>query len=302
MSILRTPQVDQLQQPDNHDEERRSVELHQGSATLKFMLIGAISVGFFVGVLGLSALLARGEPGPAPQLALPPTVAVTQQPTATLAHTPTPSCASGQPQLVLINDLERRGDWTQAASVANAALNLQGLCEGDRPVLTEKAVAAGLKALMEAPHRKTDRAQHQQLVDQYLALQVRARDAGISIMPALQFAEEAYGRSQFLLSKVAIEQALEAGNYQPDVHRDVTRLYISSLYGLCYWYTTDMQGSETYQHGLSYCAASDQLANTFCTGQGEAATKLNELVGVDRQRWPQPAKSPLDSSMREGCT
>lgn len=298
MNAVRGPDITRLDQPEQLTAAPTVVAptAPQGASNLLLLAFGA---GFVVVLIAVVALLTRGGESPAPQ-----SVAATSEasPTFTPVSTPTPSCIDAQSQLVLVEDLERRGDWQQAANVANAALNLQGLCDVERYVLTEKAVAAGLKALMDAPHRKTDLAQHQQLVDQYLAFQARARDAGISIMPALQFAEEAHGRSQFLLAKVAIEQALQAGEYQPNVHRDVTRLYISSLYGLCYWYTTDMPGSETFQQGLSYCAASDLLADAFCTGQGEAATKLDELVGTDRQRWPQPAASPLDSFIHEACT
>ncbi len=305
MSVLRTPRVDQLPQPNSDNEEHRPAA-QQRPLTMQFVLLGA---GLLIaGIIGLAALL-RGEPDPAPQPAAAPTVAPTQvrtaspEPTVTaVPPTPTPSCVSGQQQLVLIEDLERRGDWRQAANIANAALNLDCLTTADRRLLTEKAIGDGLKALMEASHRKTDTVQHQQLVDQYLALQQRAQDAGVPVIPALQFAEEAHGRSQFLLAKVAIEQALQAGEYQPQVHRDITRLYVSALYGLCHWYTTAPLGSETYQSGLAYCVASNEVADAFCTGQGEAATRLNELIGSDHRSWPTPAETPLDSYVGSGCS
>ncbi|HSH78218.1 MAG TPA: hypothetical protein VLA19_06770 [Herpetosiphonaceae bacterium] len=299
MSVLRPPDVQQLQAPRQQSPVAAPVPPPSSTTGLQLALVGGGVLVILV--IGLLALFSRGgappPPGEAASASLPsPVSAIATGPTIA----PTPVCP-GQQQLVLIEDLEQRGDWHQAARIADAALNLPGLCETDRQLLAQKAVASGLKALMVAPHRKTDRAQHQALVDQYLALQVRAHDAGVPFPPALQVAEEAHGRSQFLLAKAAIEQARVAGDFRPDIHRDVLSMYVSSLYGLCHWYTTAERGSETYNQGLAYCVASDRLADAFCTGQGEAATRLNELIGNARSRWPAPAETPLDSYAHEGC-
>ncbi len=242
-----------------------------------------------------------GMPNGAAQPAGLPTAAPTSVPTPAPTPTPGEECTSGQPQLALIADLVGKGDWVQAATIANVTLDVADLCDRDRRPLTQQAVSSVWKALLQEKFRPLDVDGQQSMVDRYLALQARARDAGVEFPSSLQSAEEAYSRSQFLLAKVAVEQALAAAEYQPELDRDITHMYVSTLYGLCAWYTTAEQGSELYQHGLAYCVASNELAEQFCTGQGEAATTLNSQLTSDRQRWPEAARTPLQSYARAGC-
>jgi hypothetical protein len=93
--------------------------------------------------------------------------------------------------------------------------------------------------------------------------------------------------------RVAIEQALADGDYHPEVDRATTRMYISTLYNVGNWYTQAPAGSALHQQGLTWLAASHQLAVQYQTGQGEAAMLLRQLAGQQESGWPAPAQTPL---------
>lgn len=187
------------------------------------------------------------------------------------------------------------GKWQDAANTAEAALAVQGLCAAERVMLQQKAITYGLDALYAEPVELEpfDRAAQQAQVDRYLKLRERARLGGSAFPSALEVARAANASSQHRLTIAALEIALEEQAFNPSIDRDVTKLYISALYGVCYWQTKDPSRRDLYLEGLSYCTASYRLAVTFKTGQADASTLLITLLGQDLKAWPTPYPSPL---------
>ena len=225
-----------------------------------------------------------------------PVIAAPLRETVVVTPTPAPTpCVSGQSQLAILEEQARVGKWQDAADAAEAALAVQGLCSADRAVLLQKAVTYGLDALYAEPVvlEPFDRAAQQAQVDRYLKLRERARLADVAFPSALEVAREANSSSHHRLTVAAVETALEERAFNPTIDRDVTKLYISALYGVCYWQTKDQTQRDVYTEGLSYCTASYRLATSFKTGQADAATLLTTLVGADTRAWPTPYPSPL---------
>ena len=305
MGILRTPQVDNVgrQEPEGPHGVASPPPQTTGSGSHW----GGIGIGAGVLlVLLLSAIAVQAAIDTAP-VQTPTVVLEASQVPAVAAGVPGPSptatatCISGQPYLALVTSLVERGDWSGAARAAEASVDVPGLCAEDRRKLTEQAATTGVKALSQAPFpNRWDAALEQELVDRYHALRARAHGAGVGLDTPLQVAQAAYTHSHFLLAKTTIEEALEQGAFKPALHRDVTQLYISTLYGLCFWMTAVPQDAELYEQGLAYCGASQQLAVGFCTGQGEAATRLDELLGTGTR--PRPSRTPLDSYTGDSCS
>lgn len=240
----------------------------------------------------------------APTVAIVPTVPVvtviatpTVLPaTATPAATSTPVCVSAQSQLVLVEDLERKSAWKQAAATADAALDLPALCPDARQALTQRAVTNRLNLLIYEPSPLSDRAAQQQSIDAYLALRRRAVAAQVDFPSPVALAKQAYATSQFLLSITALEQAYIEHTFHPERDTDATHLYISALYNVGYFETQAGAGSATYSEGLSFLRASHQLALLYGTGQREAGDVLTQIVGPDETTWPPPYASPLLAS------
>jgi hypothetical protein len=215
-------------------------------------------------------------------------------PTAVLpSPTATPDCVSGQAQLALIEAMEKKSNWKQAAATAEAALDLPTLCEADRRALTQKAVADGLNVLYYTAVDGQDRTGQQHAVDTYLALKQRARDAHVDFPSPLQVATQALLISQFRLAIAAVEIAYAQHDFDPSIHRDISHLYVSALYSIGLYYSKAPQGSDLYIEGLGYLSASHRLAVQYQTGQGEAATLLSLLIGSNEATWPKPYQSPL---------
>src|SRR5262249_16286982 len=131
------------------------------------------------------------------------------------------------------------------------------------------------------------------VVNQYEALRAKAREAAIPIDSDVAIAKRAFAISQFLWAKAALENALAEHTFNPAVHRDLTQLAVSTCYSLGAWYTTAPKDSQLYREGLSWLATSQALSAKFHTGQGEAASKLRELVSPRERDWPAPATTPL---------
>ncbi len=207
--------------------------------------------------------------------------------------TPTPVCPPITPYIAVITAYEQAGRWGEAATSAEGALSVAGLCDVDRKTLTRYAVSGGLKELYTHVFKPRDTAGQQRMVDRYLSLKQRAQDAGIPIDTPLQVAATAFASSQFQLARVAIEEAVTDGSFKPETDRDITKLYVSTLYGIGKWYTTADKSDLLYTEGLGWLVASDKVAVKYQTGQSEAAMLLSQLGYPDKATWPQPATSPL---------
>jgi hypothetical protein len=162
-------------------------------------------------------------------------------------------------------------------------------------LLTQKALTNGLKALLTEPVdlEPYNRDHQQEQVDRWLKYRERAQFAGAEFSSPLVIAREATITSRHRLAVAAVEVAFADGAFNPAVDRDITKQYISALYGVCSWQTHDPTRVELYTEGLSYCVTSQRLAVAFKTGQGEAAMLLNQLVGEDLALWPSAYQSPL---------
>lgn len=260
-------------------------------AVAAIALVALCSVVAFVVVSSLGVREVRSP------TALPQPAALLVQPTEPVATAlpaiPTPSCTGTTTYLEIIARQEQANHWEDAVATAEAALSDTHLCPADSKLLTARAVADGLKVLYNKPFAPLDVAAQQQEIDRYLSLRERAHDAQVAFDSPLQVAGQAYQIGQFPLARVAVEQALAAGDYRPELDRATTRMYISTLYNLGSWYSQAPAGSEVYQEGLAWLAASHQLALHYQTGQAEAAMLLRQLVGQEEASWPTPAPTPL---------
>lgn len=256
-------------------------------------LLGMAGAGLVVLVLVFVAAVVVGR---APSSAVAPTIVPPALATVAVmspAASPTSACIAAVAHLALIEDLEKRGNWTQAAATAEAALDVPNLCGEARRPLTQKAVADGLNVLFFEPFRGVDREAEQHAVDRYLALRQRADDADVDFPTALQVANQAFTSSKFRLAMTALEIAYAEGSFRPDMHRDTTHLYVSALYGIGRYYTQQPSESDLYTEGLAYLSASHRLAVQYQTGQGEAAALLTQRIGPDETVWPNPYPSPV---------
>jgi hypothetical protein len=258
-------------------------------------LIGAAAVIGIIATIGL-----RGSSSQTPQpatwapVAIEATAPPTSVPTITpVPATPIPVCPSIEPYVAIIQGLEQAGEWGKAADEAEDALSLPSLCDPDRKTLIRYAVSDGLKDLYAQPFKPLDRHQQQAMIDRYLSFKQRAHDAGVPIDTPLQVASRAFPSSQFHLSRVALEEALKDRSFKPETNRDITKNYVSTLFGLGKWYTSNPAQMEIYQEGLAWLVASDQVAVKYQTGQSEAAALLKELGYPDKGKWPQAASTPL---------
>ena len=260
-------------------------------------LLGAVVLligGLAFLVIGRSTLSSRA-PTAQLQTAVPVAAAPLKE---TVVVTPTSAptpCVSGQSQLAILEEQARVGKWQDAAETAEAALAVQGLCGDDRAILQQKAITYGLDALYAQPVELEpfDWAAQQAQVDHYLKLRERAHLIGSAFPSPLEVAREANASSHHRLTIAALEIALEEQEFNPAIDRDVTKLYISALYGVCFWQTKDPNRRDLYEEGLAYCTASSRLAVSFKTGQGEAAILLASLLGKDPDALPTPYPSPL---------
>ena len=185
-------------------------------------------------------------PPPAPK-EIPPT-----QPPAPSPVAPTPVGADVRSHVAVVEDLLRKGRYRQAMTMAEAALSIPELRAEDRRILTAYIVTAGMKDIYTHPADPLDREGEQYLVDTYLSLAERARGAGVAIDAPLQVAASAFASSQFRLAQVAIEKALAEGAFDPQLDRDVTRLYVSTLFGMGKWYTSAAADSPLYTEGVRW--------------------------------------------------
>lgn len=220
----------------------------------------------------------------------------------TAVPTPTPDCTAAPNYLDIITRQEQDGDWAAAASTAETALRLPHLCVEDKRALTTKAIAAGLQVLYSEGFAPLDVVAQQRAIDRYLQLKARARQAGVDFPTSLQVAQQAYQIGQFPLAKLAIEQSLAEGEFKPELNRSVVRQYVSTLYNLGAWYTTASTDSELYQQGLQSWAASQAVAEAFCTGQAEAWQELRARFGDHRADYPSPIPTPFLSYATTGCS
>jgi hypothetical protein len=272
----------------------RSMVLMAGVVVLLLVISGISMVG------GWNTAV----PTPPPQPTIAAGVPVVAAPlreivVVTATPLPTPDCVAAQNQLASVDSLIQRGQWVQAEQQAEMALNTKGLCAGDLRPLTQRAVFAGLQGLYSQQFDPLDAQAHQAAVDTFLRLRERARLAGIEFPETLlQVANEARRISQHQLTITAIELAFSNGEFNPELDRETTKLYISGLYGLGYWYTQAEKGSEVYTKGLSYLVASHHLAVQFKTGQAEAGNLLRQLIGDNEATWPMPYSSPLTRERR----
>lgn len=216
----------------------------------------------------------------------------------TVAATPTPAptpCVSGQSQLAILEEQARVGKWQEATDTAETALAVQGLCGDERALFQRKAIFYGLDALYAEPVvlEPFDRTAQQAQVDRYLKLREQARLLGIAFPSALEVARQANASSHHRLTIAALELALTEHEFNPSIDRDVTKLYISALYGVCYWQTKDTNRRDLYAEGLAYCTTSYRLAVLFKTGQAEAFTLLTTLLGQNLDALPSPYPSSL---------
>ena len=261
-----------------------------------------ISIGMVVAASLIIRLLltlnSSGGSTPQSPTALPvtaaPTATATPASTAVPTATATPICTSAQGYLTIIAAQEAAGDYAGAATTAESALRITGLCMSDQSVLEHQALSADINALYTEPFSDPlDTAGQQRLVDRYEALRSQAQVSGIPIDTDLQIARRAFAISQFALAKAALDNAFAAGQFNPAVDRDITHLYVSTCYGLGAWYSTASEGSMLYRQGLVWLATSHALSVKYHTGQGEAATKLTELISSNEADWPAPAAMPL---------
>jgi hypothetical protein len=256
--------------------------------------LSATTLGLVVGG-SLIALVATIVLWPRETPAAPVTTVLPSPPlvATVIPATPTPSCASADPYLRSITAHEQAGRWKEATDAAEGALAISELCDADRRSLTHYAVSDGLKDLSTQVFEPLDREGQQRMVDRYLALKQRAQDANVPIDTPLQVAATAYGSSQFQLARVAIEEALTDGSFHPEIDRDITKMYISTMFGLGKWYTTAELGTPLYTEGLRWLSASGHLAEQYKTGQGDAAMLLTQLGYRDISKWPAHAATPL---------
>ena len=207
MGNLRTPRLHEIHPTTpsaSPQPPRGDAAAEQAIPSHPLVLFGGFLAVLLIGgaLMGLRALAASGA---APAAA--PTAAVVLAATATPPPlTPTPDCVRATGQLALIDDLERRADWKRAASTAEATLDMAQLCREERGLLLEKAVGNGIRVLLQERFPNTlDTELQQELVERYLALKARAKAAGIAFPTSLRVAADAYGRSQHLLAKVALQ-------------------------------------------------------------------------------------------------
>jgi hypothetical protein len=245
-----------------------------------------------IGVLALVLAFVfwpRSTPQPVTPTAVP--IQPTAVPTAVPAATPETSAIDTY--VALIGSHVAKGDYQVAITTAEGALDTPDISDAERKVLIGYIVSAGMKDIESQEFRPLDRAQHQQLVDTYLSLVERASIAGITIDTPLEVAVRAHVSSQFPLAKVAAEEALKAGSYNPKIDRDITRLYVSTLCSLGEWYSKAPKGTPLYDEGVRALVTSDLIADQYKTGQSEAEVLLKQLGYNDKKTWPDPLSTPL---------
>jgi hypothetical protein len=290
---LRAPRPHQIEYSDDAQAKQEQIEQKRGTKALPF----AIAVG--LGLLAVAfVLVSGGQTSTASAPTMTPMRTVIAEPVreivvVTATPIPTPDCVAATTQLSVIDALIQKGNWEEAAREADATLTIPRLCQNDEHLLSQKAVTAGLYVLLNQEFEPLDTTGHQQTVDRYLALRERAKRANVELPSALQVARTAYSTSQFRLTIAAIELALSVGEYDPQLDRDTTKLYISALYSAGYWYTKAPKESKLFEMGTSFLSASHRLAVQHKTGQADAATLLTRLFGSAEDSWPAPYHSPL---------
>jgi hypothetical protein len=261
-------------------------------------IIGAVIAAVLL-VLGGGFFLTRAQHAATAPTAVPvATIGAATAPAPTVQPSPVPVTAtpSGPDVRAYVDIVEehiKAGRYREAVTTAEAALSINGVRAEDQRVLTGYIVSAGLKDIYTQPSRPLDRDGQQQLVDRYLSLVERAKGGGVPIDTPLQVAASAYAASQFPLTRVALEQAIAEGSFDPTTDRDTVRLYASALYGLGKWYTTAEVGSPLYEEGLRWLVTSDVVADRYETGQSEAESLLGQLGYTKRSEWPTPMVTPL---------
>jgi len=205
--------------------------------------------------------------------------------------TPAPACTPASAWLETIAIQERAAQWRIAATNAQTALLAPGLCTSDRKVLAEKAVADGLEALFGERFAPEDVAAQQQVVDRYQSLKRLAEEYAVLTPSARQIADRAYQVGQFLLAKLAFEEALERSEVTTTDQAQVL-FYYSTLYNLGVWWAGTASG-DARSEGLRLLAAANQIDRRYHIGNGLAWGKLRELLGPDERQWPAPTETPL---------
>ncbi len=210
-----------------------------------------------------------------------------------VAPTPIPPNTQVNSYIALVVAAIGKGHYQQAITLAETALALPDVSAQDRHLLTEYLVSAGLKDIYAQPSYPANRDHQQALVDQYLSLAERAKGAGVSIDAPLEVATHAFASSQFALARVTLERALVDGAFDPSLDRDVTRMYVSTLFGLGKWYTTLAPNSPEYSEGVRWLVTSHAVAMRYQTGQSDAEALLIQLGYTTSEHWPSPLDTPL---------
>lgn len=234
------------------------------------LLLGAGGLSLLLLVAGLLVTLARPDPRPA--VAPPP-------------------CAALPDTVALLGQLEREGKWAIAATTAETALTAPDLCPELRRALAARAVADGLEDLFATQFAPTDVAAQRAAVDRYHALRRLARERGVDFPSGRQIAGRAYAIGQFLLARVAFEEAVAAGEVTL-ADQTQAQFYSSTLYNLgTRW--ADAVDAPTRADGLRLLATGLAVDRRYCVGHGEAWGRLRALLGPEETAWPAPIETPL---------
>jgi hypothetical protein len=237
-------------------------------------------------------VLPSPEPAQAVLSLTTPTLTATPAPTATsVAVTATPSCTSAAAYLDAIVLAEKLSQWEQAASTAALAYQLADLCAADKQALAEKVVAAGVEALFSQKLPSyADVAAQQQQVETFHQLKHRAAATHVAFPTDIQVAFRAYQGGQFLLAKIAFEEAFTAGTFTTADHA-LVQAYCSTVFNLGWHWTAEGSG-QTQQDGLALLVTANAIDETYQVGSRAAWGELHRRLG-DERTWPATAPSPL---------
>ncbi len=251
-------------------------------------LVVLLAGGMFFGLRGTS----QEPPSPSDQLVVVgvPTP-TTPPPTATLVD---PCGAVVRQHLKTIADLESQLKWDAASEHAEIAVRDPEVCENDRAAFARIYRNDSLEGLYARPFDPS-RVSQEEMISRYQQIkrtvQSYAQLYDVELPNPLSVAQRSSQSGAFLLALHAADTAFEEDRART---RDISLLreYISNLYNVG-WYWSQHPSDPNYQDALAYLSASRKLATYWRTGQGEAETRLKELLGPDERRWPEPKKTPL---------
>lgn len=202
-----------------------------------------------------------------------------------------PSCATAATWIETISVQEKAGKWAIAADNAQTALTTDNLCEGDRLTLANMAVSDMLQGLSATAINSADLSAQQTAVDSYENIKRFAKEQGVGVPKSpYQVAEAASVAGQFLLAKLAFEEALAQGDVAT-IDQSQARFYHSILYNLGWWWPRAKSGNK-FQDGLALLSAADQVDRRWKLSIGLAGAELRQLI-VGDANWPPPAQSAL---------